>query len=589
VVLQPGGRRHLDGLLQLHLPARLVGLQVGHADVGHGVDQRLGISQAAGQLDRSGPPGHRRLRPVGDHVQLRPVAVGHGELPAGRDRLQHGDGPGGGRLRLPALSCPPVQPRQPAQALTRPLGIAGGLPDPQRRPAGGQRLLPEPRQVGLHREALQQLRPRHRFEPVGVDQRRPVVLGGLPVRPDRCRLPGRLGRVTQRRLGITGLPGVVDQPGDVDRPTRGASVSACRTLRFSSRRAGADREASAARRSSSWRNPTASSPTTSSPTETAASTVAGTGRSPSSTSHISARVGITATSRTTSCASRGNPARRARTRSCTVAGTPGSPAASTSVTSSGFPPVSPCTPAAGRPTRRASSRPPPPTAAAAVRGAPCPGGQAGHGPPERMLGAQLVVAVGDQQQRRDPLQPPTDEDQQVQGRLVGPVRVLHHHDRPPLRPLLQLVEKRREHRLARPACGQHLGQPAAGLAGDVVQRTQRPGRQQRITDSQQAPGICLVALCELPDEGRLADPRLTRHQHGLPACGRDPSQQPVQLAHHVRALQEHRRGWGATATSLAHGSTISQASGRCEASPAPIIDGVFRHQDSNGGGGLVSR
>ena len=46
---------------------------------------------------------------------------------------------------------------------------------------------------------------------------------------------------------------------------------------------------------------------------------------------------------------------------------------------------------------------------------------------ERVIRSHLVVAVGDEQQRRQPVDPAAQEGQPVQGRLVGPVRVLDHH------------------------------------------------------------------------------------------------------------------------------------------------------------------
>jgi hypothetical protein len=67
-------------------------------------------------------------------------------------------------------------------------------------------------------------------------------------------------------------------------------------------------------------------------------------------------------------------------------------------------------------------------------------GQGGQDPTERVVGAQLVVAVGDDQHHRRALQPPPQEHQQVQGRLVGPVGVLHHDHLPPRRPRERVQE-----------------------------------------------------------------------------------------------------------------------------------------------------
>jgi len=133
-------------------------------------------------------------------------------------------------------------------------------------------------------------------------------------------------------------------------------------------------------------------------------------------------------------------------------GTPASRAASTSVTSSGVPAGEGAQSrgrAAGPPRqlrhRRLGQRLRP----HAVRDLL---GQDAQDPAERVVGAQLVVAVGDDQHRRGALQPASQEHQQVQGRLVGPVRVLHHHHHHhhlPRRPR-ELVQEGGEHGLPRP-------------------------------------------------------------------------------------------------------------------------------------------
>jgi hypothetical protein len=145
VVLQPGRDRHLERLLQVGPAALVADLQPSRADVVQGVGEGLPVAQPPGQLDRPRPPCQRRLGPVGQHVQLRLVAVGHGQLVAGLAMLEHGDGPGGGRLRLLPAAGPPGQARQPAQALAELLGAAAfRLPDAQRRLPGLQRLLGQP-------------------------------------------------------------------------------------------------------------------------------------------------------------------------------------------------------------------------------------------------------------------------------------------------------------------------------------------------------------------------------------------------------------------------------------------------------------
>jgi hypothetical protein len=86
--------------------------------------------------------------------------------------------------------------------------------------------------------------------------------------------------------------------------------------------------------------------------------------------------------------------------------------------------------------------------------------------PAAALGSALAAVPGTPAGPRSPRRP--------SGRPPPP--------RPPAAAALpQLVQRRREHRLARPSRGQQLGQPAGGLAGDILQRAQRPRCQQRIT------------------------------------------------------------------------------------------------------------
>jgi hypothetical protein len=139
-------------------------------------------------------------------------------------------------------------------------------------------------------------------------------------------------------------------------------------------------------------------------------------------------------------------------------------------------------------------------------------GQAGEDHEERMAGCQLVVAIGDGQHRRGALQSPPQQHQQVQGGLVGPMGVFHHHHLRPRR-LVQLVLQRGEQLLPRASCRQQCSQPAARLASDVVQRPQGSGGEQRVAGPEQEPGSRRVPLGESLDQCRLADAGLARHKH----------------------------------------------------------------------------
>jgi len=172
VVLQPGGDRHLQRLLQVRPPVQVAAHSPGRADVGQGVGQRLLVAQPPGQLDRPRSPCQRRLGPVGQHVELRLVAVGHRELVAGFITLEHGDGAAGGRLRLrPAREDPAHDDEQQlarsgirpnhgtdGRTLRRPNGrLPGGGSDHPRRGRHAHHESDDDRLSPFHRCLLQEL------------------------------------------------------------------------------------------------------------------------------------------------------------------------------------------------------------------------------------------------------------------------------------------------------------------------------------------------------------------------------------------------------------------------------------------------
>ena len=157
-----------------------------------------------------------------------------------------------------------------------------------------------------------------------------------------------------------------------------------------------------------------------------------------------------------------------------------------------------------------------------------------------MVGRQLVVPVGDQQQRPGPLHPPPQEDEQVEGGLVGPVGVLDHHHLGALAPV-ELVQEGVEQLLAGAARGQQGGQPAARLPAQVVQRPEGPGGEQRVAGPDQEPGLGRVPLGQLPDQHRLAHPGLAGQQHDPPPGGR-PGQQAGQLVQQRFPFQQLHQG-----------------------------------------------
>jgi hypothetical protein len=118
------------------------------------------------------------------------------------------------------------------------------------------------------------------------------------------------------------------------------------------------------------------------------------------------------------------------------------------------------------------------------------------------------------------------------------VGVLDHDHRP--RRLGQLVQEGREDGLPLPPRGEQVGQPAARLPGDVVQRPQRAGRQQRVAGPQQEPGVRRPPLGEPPNQRRLADAGLAREQDDAAAVHRR-GQHTAQLVQQPRTFEQLHR------------------------------------------------
>jgi hypothetical protein len=128
-----------------------------------------------------------------------------------------------------------------------------------------------------------------------------------------------------------------------------------------------------------------------------------------------------------------------------------------------------------------------------------------------MAPAQLVVAVARDHQRRNRRDPPAEQAQHVEGRLVRPVQVVQDDDHAPVR--LSRTDHRRGD-LVRLGAGRHeVPQLAAGLLGDVDEGAQRAGRVQRVAGAPPDLGDRLAGGAEMPQQRRLAGAGVTREQN----------------------------------------------------------------------------
>jgi hypothetical protein len=101
-------------------------------------------------------------------------------------------------------------------------------------------------------------------------------------------------------------------------------------------------------------------------------------------------------------------------------------------------------------------------------------------PAQRVPGPDLVVAVGHHHHRRGGGHPAADEDEQVQGGLVGPVGVLDHRHHRPATGVEQVQERAEQAVPGRLGGDQHQAAvPVPGLGQPPVERPQeRPPFQQ---------------------------------------------------------------------------------------------------------------
>ena len=162
-------------------------------------------------------------------------------------------------------------------------------------------------------------------------------------------------------------------------------------------------------------------------------------------------------------------------------------------------------------------------------------GQAADHPPERVIGAQLLLPIGDHQQCRQLRHPAGQRPQHVQGRLVGPVRVLDHDDRGPLGEG-HLGQQRLEQRV--PLAGADAERDAGQLPDHVPERAERPGGDQVLAGAAEQPGLAGRPVRELGQQAGLADPGLAGHEHDAARAPPRPFQGGVQSVELSVALQQ---------------------------------------------------
>ena len=171
-----------------------------------------------------------------------------------------------------------------------------------------------------------------------------------------------------------------------------------------------------------------------------------------------------------------------------------------------------------------------------------------------MATIQLVVAVGQDDQRRCGANPPAEIFEQIERRRVGPMHVLE-HEHGWLLANLQLVQESAEDREPVGGGSHQLQQRAFDSKRDVIERTQRLRREQRIAPTEQRARLGAMRGEEVFDQGGLADPSLAGHQRDAPLAGRCLAQR-VGKAHQRRLTLEQLHGAASASVTFRGGRSL---------------------------------
>jgi hypothetical protein len=154
---------------------------------------------------------------------------------------------------------------------------------------------------------------------------------------------------------------------------------------------------------------------------------------------------------------------------------------------------------------------------------------------QRVFERDFVVAIGQHEQHRRPIEPPADVTHEIEGRGVRPVQVFEHEQRGLVaQPCEQIREQAaiRLPRMQRPrnAYGQELCQ--------IDQRSERPRCMQRLAACHQHADGCGAAFGKSPDHRGLADARFARNKHDGAAAACCVPQRSFQRSERTFAFQQ---------------------------------------------------
>ena len=158
---------------------------------------------------------------------------------------------------------------------------------------------------------------------------------------------------------------------------------------------------------------------------------------------------------------------------------------------------------------------------------------------QRMLGAELVVAIG-QDEKRIRLDHATGQKfYEIDGRFIGPMNILEDEERG-LRRIAKLVEHGGEDRGTADLALERRLQLAADLPRDVVERTEGRRREERVAISLEDANALSVGREEVIDEGCLSDAGLAADERDAALPGRGFPEQGSEGLQLVFPLEEIR-------------------------------------------------
>ena len=542
VLRQPGLERERDAALQLVAPGVVAGQELHGAHGVERVEADLDVVEVRAELQRAGAPGDGALGVLTVHAQRRDVRVGQPELASGRERLQRGDGFLAEALRFSrAVPGAEEHDRQAAHpvALTQP--VAQRSMAPQRLLHRLDRLVAVVGEEGAAEAALEEHDAFLRRQIHRKAQGTRVLSRRLAMGADRVRARGGLGREPQHGARVTGGLGVVREP---------------RGLRSADRRRGERRQGGPVQRRPAVRRQRLLDRH---PRQLVAEgdAVGRRGQHPRAEALVEAGELVLAGQRVEQPQLRvglghGDRAEQRRGRRAQARGAGQDRVADRrrDVAIATGQHLGQEERVARRPAvelprvdavrlgelRDGIEREPRQLAA----GDPLRRGQLAEHDPQGVAKLELVVAIGGDDQRRRRVHLAREESQDVEGRLVGPVQVLEdEHGRRAARELAQ--QGGRDLVRVRPTRG-HACQLAAGVLGDVEQRTQGARREQRVARPPQDPRRLPVAVREAAHERRLPGAGLAGHEHHAPARRpADRVQRRLERGELTRALQEVAR------------------------------------------------